>query len=204
MDGAEVQLIFALLTDPVFLAVAGVLLLILVVVVTIVTRRVVRRVRRLASDNQHLVNRARGELHRRTLPAGPARRAAALRQQLGTAVTETDRVVAAADHALVSATLAEQHRELGRLAGGLDGHLLALQRDPDAARVEAALPEAQRWTEQLCEIAGVIREEVRTSRTALTGQDVRALGEATTDGVAALRAGIDFLQTQVTNRPRQG
>ncbi|WP_255426097.1 hypothetical protein [Pseudonocardia sp. C8] len=39
--------------------------------------------------------------------------------------------------------------------------------------------------------------------TAGTDRDVRALGESTSDGAAALRAGIEFLQAQVRSRPDQ-
>lgn len=203
MTSAQVDLLVSLLTDPLFLAVAGGLLLVLAVVVAFAVRRLARGVRRFAGNNRHLVDRARSELQTRTLPEGPARRAAELRRSLTAAVTETDRVVAATGHALVSATLAEQHHELGRLATSLDGHLLALQREPDTARVAAALPEAERWTEQLREVAAEIREHVRASTTALTDQDVRALGESTSDGTAALRTGIEFLQAQVRSRPHR-
>lgn len=203
MSPEQFDLIVSLLTDPVFLVVAGVLLLVLAVVVTLAVRRLWRGVRRIAGNNQHLIERARSELQTRTLPEGPARRAAELRRRLTTAVAETDRVVAGTDHALVSATLAEQHHELGRLAASLDGHLLALQREPDTARVHAALPEAEQWTDQLCDVAAEIRENVRASATAVTGQDVRALGESTSDGAAALRTGIEFLQSQVRSRPDQ-
>lgn len=201
MSPGQVDLLVSLLTDPLFLAVAGGLLLVLAIVVAFTVRRLWRGLRRVAGNNQHLINRARSELQTRTLPEGPARRAAELRRSLSDAVAETDRVVAATDHGLVSATLAEQHHELGRLATSLDGHLLALQREPDTARVTEALPEAERWTDQLCEVAAEIREHVRASMTAVTGQDVQALGESTSDGAAALRAGIEFLQTQVRSRP---
>lgn len=197
----DYELLFRLLGEPVFLAIAGGLLLVLTIVAVVVGRRVWRRLRRFAGANAHLVERARAELHTRTLQ-GPARTAAELRARLAAAVTETDRVVAAAaGHALVSATLAEQHHELGRLAAGLDRHLLGLTRDPEPARVQAALPEAQRWTEQLCEVAGDIRENVRASAAATRDSDVRALGDSTADGVAGLRAGIDFLQAQVRQPP---
>lgn len=199
----EFELLQSLLTDPVFLAVAGVLLLVLVVVGVIVARRLVRRLRRVAGDNRHLINRARSELSVRTLPEGPGRRAAELRRRLSTAVAETDRVVAGTDHALVSAALHEQHHELGRLSTSLDAHLVALQREPDAERAKAALPEAEQWTDQLCDIAAEIREQVRAGTTALTGQDVQALGESTSDGTAAMRAGIEFLRAQVKNKPPQ-
>lgn len=203
MTPAQTDLLVSLLTDPLFLGVAGGLVLVLAVVAAFAVRRLWRGLRRFAGNNHHLLTRARDELQTRTLPEGPARRAAELRRSLSDAVTETDRVVAATGHALVSATLAEQHHELGRLATSLDGHLLALQREPDTARVAAALPEAERWTDQLCDVAAEIREHVRASMTAGTDQDVRALGESTSDGAAALRAGIAFLQAQVRSRHDQ-
>ncbi|MFP5071097.1 hypothetical protein ACLFMI_15720 [Pseudonocardia nantongensis] len=203
MTPGQVDLLVSLLTDPLFLAVAGGLLLVLAVVVAFAVRRLWRGLRRFAGNNQHVINRARSELQTRTLPEGPARRAVELRRRLTDAVTETDRMIAATGHALVSATLAEQHHELGRLATSLDGHLLALQREPDTARAASALPEVERWTDQLCEVAAEIREHVRASMTAGTDQDVRALGESTSDGAAALRAGIEFLQGQVRSRPDQ-
>jgi hypothetical protein len=189
------ELLLQLLTDPVFLGVAGGLLLILLIVAVVVGRRLARRVRRLAGQNAHLTDRARAEVHARRLPEGPARTAAQLRRRLLAAVTETDRVISGTDHALVSATLADQHRELRRLATALDAHLLGLARDPDPARVETALPEARQWTDQLCDVAGTIREGVR--RTGLHGGEVTALGESTSDATAALRAGVDYLQERV-------
>lgn len=189
------ELIFRLLTDPVFLGVAGGLLLVLLIVAVVVGRRIVRRVRRLAGDNSHLIDRARAEIHTRRLPEGPARTAATLRQRLQAAVSETERAVTASDHALVTATLADQLGELQRLAAALDAHLLGLAREPDPARIAAALPEAQHWTDQLCDVAGTIRDGVRS--TGLHGGEVSALGESTSDATAALRAGVDYLQQRV-------
>lgn len=200
MDAVQVELLVSLLTDPVFLAVAGGLLLVLTVVLVVVARRLWRRARAFAGANAHHLERARTELRARTLPDGPQRRAVELRRRLAGTVAETDRVLAAAaGHAVVSATLTEQHRELGRLAAALDAHLRDLERDPEPARVEAALPEAAQWTEQLCEVAAELRESVRAT-TGLHGDDVRALGESTSDGVAALRAGMEFLQRYRTGR----
>ncbi|WP_181783866.1 hypothetical protein, partial [Pseudonocardia pini] len=57
--------------------------------------------------------------------------------------------------------------------------------------------EASGWTDQLCEIAAELRAAVRESARVTTHEDVQALGTGTKDGVAALRAGIDFLQERV-------
>jgi hypothetical protein len=186
-----------LLDNPVALGVVGGLLLVLLVVVVVVVRRLVRRARQFAAAHAHRIDHARTAIAAATLH-GPQREAVVLRQRLTASVTETDRLLAAAAGApLVASTLGEQHRELGRLAAALDEHLRGLQREPDAARVQAALPDARRWTEQLCEVGATLREQVRASGTVTTEADVRALGASTSDGVAALRAGVDFLQAQV-------
>lgn len=184
------DLVYRLLTDPVFLGAVGIGLLVVLVVVIVVVVKVTRAVRRMAGRNAHLLDRARA-----ALVTGPAREAVELRGTLRAAVTETDRVMAGTDHALVSAVLADQHRELRRLAGALDAHLDALARDPDARRVGEALPEAREWTRQLCDVAGTLRDGVR--RTALHGEEVRALDESTTEAAAALRAGVDYLAERV-------
>ncbi|WP_214369204.1 hypothetical protein [Pseudonocardia sp. H11422] len=192
------QLVVGLLTNPTFLAVAGGLALALLIVTIIVVRVVWRRARSFAGAQSHRIEQARTSFQALAGPEGPQRTAARLRQRLTSAVTETDRQLAAATaQPLVSATVAEQHHELRRLSTALDEHLRGLQRDPDAARVQAALPEAERWTDQLCGIAAELRASVRSTTTALTDADVRALGESTSDGVAALRAGVEFLAAQV-------
>ncbi|HXV94580.1 MAG TPA: hypothetical protein VD813_14845 [Pseudonocardia sp.] len=199
MDGAEI--LYGLLTEPVFLAVAGGLLLVFAIVALVVLRRLYRRARTLVGSQRHLIDRARVEVAARSLPAGPQREAAELRRRLGQAVTATDRQLTAAEaQPLVSATVAEQHHELKRLAATLDAHLRHLQGDPDPARVSAALPEAAAWTEQLCEVAAELRAAVRESVQATTAGDVRALGTSAADGVAGLRAGIDYLQAQIRSR----
>jgi hypothetical protein len=185
-----------LLGNPVAMGVVGGLLLVLLVVVVVVALRLVRRARRLAATHAHRIDRVRTAVAAATLQ-GPQREAVELRQKLAASVTETDRLLASAAAPLVVSTLGEQHRELGRLAAALDEHLRGLQREPDADRVQAALPEARQWTEQLCEVGATLREQVRASGTATTEADVRALGTSTSDGVAALRAGVDFLQEQV-------
>lgn len=187
------DLVYRLLTDPVFLTAVGVALLVVLLVLVLAAVLVTRAVRRLAARNAHLIDRARV-----AVATGPAREAAELRRTLRASVAETDRVMAGTDHALVSAVLADQHRELGRLSTALDAHLDALARDPDSRRVEAALPEARQWTAQLCDAAATIRDGVR--RTALHDGEVRALQESTGDAAAALRAGVDFLAERV----RQG
>ncbi|MHA6793711.1 hypothetical protein ACVGVM_09370 [Pseudonocardia bannensis] len=196
-DGSA-ELVVQLLTNPTFLAVAGGVALVLLIVTIVVVRRVWRRARSFAGAQSHRIEQARTSFQALAGPEGPQRTAARLRQRLTAAVAETDRqLAAAAVQPLVSATVADQHRELGRLSTALDGHLRGLQRDPDGARVQAALPEAERWTEQLCEIAAELRASVRSSATVTTDADVRSLGESTSDGVAALRAGVEFLAAQV-------
>jgi hypothetical protein len=190
------ELLEALLMNPVALAVLGGVLLVLVIVVGFVLRGLWKRARSFAGAQQHRIERARTEIAAIRL-SGPRREAVELRRTLAESVTATDRQLAAAPSALVGATVAEQHRELQRLAADLDAHLRTLQEEPAAARVEAALPEARGWTEQLCEIAAELRAGARESVRATTEEDVRALGTGTADGVAALRAGIDFLQSQV-------
>jgi hypothetical protein len=186
----------SLLMNPVALAVVGGILLVAVVVLAFVLRRMWKRARTFAGTQQHRIERARTELAALRLD-GPRKQAVDLRRRLAEAVTATDRQLAAAPSVLVSATVSDQHRELRRLAGELDAHLRTLQEEPAADRVEAALPEATGWTDQLCEVAAELRAGVRESARATTHEDVRALGTGTADGVAALRAGIDFLQSQV-------
>ncbi|NMH95851.1 hypothetical protein [Pseudonocardia acidicola] len=179
-------------------SVALVLLIAALLVGVVVVRRLVRRARGIAGAQAHRIEAARTSLQALTLPVGPQRTAAGLRRRLGVAVTATDRQLAAASaQPLVSATLADQHRELRRLAAALDEHLRGLQRDPDAVRVRAALPEAERWTDQLCDVASELRAAVRASVPAITDGDVRALSDSTSDGVAALRTGTEFLAAQV-------
>lgn len=190
------DLLEALLLNPGALAVVGGVLLILVIVVGFVLRGMWKRARSFAGSQQHRIERARTELAAIRL-TGPQRQAVDLRRRLAESVTATDRQLAAAPSALVGATVAEQHRELQRLAADLDAHLRTLADEPASDRVEAALPEARGWTDQLCEIAADLRTSVREAVQATTGDDVQALGTNTTDGVAALRAGIDFLQSQV-------
>ncbi|MGD9526927.1 hypothetical protein [Pseudonocardia sp.] len=184
------ELLYRLLTDPVFLAAVGVALLVVLVVALVVVVKVTHAVKRIAARNAHLLDRARA-----AVATGPAREAAELRGTLRASVAETDRVMAGTDHALVSAVLTDQHRELGRLAAALDTHLDALARDPDARRVTDALPEARDWTRRLCDAAATIRDGVR--RTAIHDEEVRALDRSTTDAAAALRAGVDFLAERV-------
>lgn len=190
------RILEALLMNPVALAIVGGVLLVAVVVVAIVLRRMWKRARSFAATHQHRIERARTELAALRLD-GPRKQAVDLRRRLAEAVTATDRQLAAAPSVLVGATVEDQHRELGRLAGELDAHLRTLQEEPDAARVEAALPEATGWTDQLCAIAAELRAAVRESAQVTTHQDVQALDAGTQDGVAALRAGIDFLQERV-------
>ncbi|WP_093089129.1 hypothetical protein [Pseudonocardia oroxyli] len=194
------ELLEALLMNPGALAVLGGVLLVLVIVVGFVLRSMWKRARTFAGTHQHRLDRARTEIAALRLPEGPRRRAVELRRRLAESVAATDRQLGAAPSALVGATVAEQHRELRRLAADLDAHLRTLQDEPAADRVEAALPEARLWTEQLCEIAAELRTAVREATRATTGEDVRALGTNAADGAAALRAGIDFLQSQVRHQ----
>ncbi|MGE3284544.1 MAG: hypothetical protein AB7J32_00415 [Pseudonocardia sp.] len=184
------DLLYRLLTDPVFLGAVGVALLVVLALAIVLVVTVTRAVKRVAARNAHLLDRARS-----AVATGPAREAGELRRTLRTSVAETDRVMAGTDHALVSAVLRDQHRELDRLAAALDAHLDALARDPDVPRVTEALPEAREWTRQLCDTAATIREGVR--RTAIHGEEFRALDRSTTDAAAALRAGVDFLAERV-------
>ncbi|GAA4542830.1 hypothetical protein [Pseudonocardia xishanensis] len=190
------EILEAPLMNPVALAVVGGVLLVAVLVTGLVLRRMWTRARTFAGSQQHRIERARTELAALRLD-GPRREAVDLRRRLAESVTATDRQLAAAPSVLVSATVEDQHRELRRLATELDAHLRTLQDEPDAARVEAALPEATGWTDQLCEIAAELRAAVRESARATTHTDVRALDTGTKDGVAALRAGIDFLSERV-------
>ena len=190
------QLLEALLMNPVALAIVGGILLVAVVIVGFVLRRMWKRARSFAGSHQHRIERARTELTGLRLD-GPRKQAVDLRRRLAEAVTATDRQLAVAPSVLVSATVEEQHRELRRLARELDTHLRTLQEEPAVDRVEAALPEATGWTDQLCEIAAELRAAVRDSARVTTEQDVQALDTGTKDGVAALRAGIDFLSDRV-------
>ncbi|MCW0212748.1 MAG: hypothetical protein OJJ54_05280 [Pseudonocardia sp.] len=189
------DILFRMLLSPTALAVIGGVLLVLVLVLAFVLRRMWRRARSFADSQSQRIDRARTEFAALRLPAGPQRRAVDLRRRLATAVSATERQFApAAEHALVSATVQDQYLELRRLAAGLDTHLRSLQDDPDAGRVEASLPEATAWTGQLCDVAAELRAAVRETTSTTTDTDVRALGASTIDGVAALRAGMDFLR----------
>jgi hypothetical protein len=192
------DILFQLLLSPTALAVLGGVLLVFALVLAFVLRRVWRRARSFADAQSHRLDRARTEFAALRLPEGPQRRAVDLRRRLGAAVAATERQFARAEeHALVSATVQDQYLELRRLAAGLDTYLRSLQDDPDPARADAALPEAAAWTDQLCDVAAELRAAVRETTAGTTDADVRALGTSTIDGVAALRAGMDFLR-----RPR--
>jgi hypothetical protein len=194
-DDLPGDILFQLLLSPTALAVLGGVLLVFALVLAFVLRRIWRRARSFADAQSHRLDRARTEFAALRLPEGPQRRAVDLRRRLGAAVTATERQFAPAEeHALVSATVQDQYLELRRLAAGLDTYLRSLQDDPDPARVEAALPEASIWTDQLCDVAAELRAAVRETTAGTTDADVRTLGTSTIDGVAALRAGMDFLR----------
>jgi hypothetical protein len=189
------DILFQLLLSPTALAVLGGVLLVFALVLAFVLRRIWRRARSFAGAQSHRLDRARTEFAALRLPEGPQRRAVDLRRRLDAAVTATERQFAPAEeHALVSATVQDQYLELRRLAAGLDTYLRSLQDDPDPARVETALPEAATWTDQLCDVAAELRAAVRETTAGTTDADVRTLGTSTIDGVAALRAGMDFLR----------
>jgi hypothetical protein len=178
----------------VVVAVAGLLLIAVLMVFGLLARRAIRR--RLPAGRQ-LVDRAVTGWRAQALPAGPRRRLAGLRVQLEDGLEMTSRQ--AEEMRTTPAPLGMLPELAGRLATtgrSLDEHLRGLEREPDEARLAAALPAAEQQVSQWCAASASAREAARSAALAVSAGQLAELTTQVELEAGSVQAGVDYLTSQ--------
>jgi hypothetical protein len=87
----------------------------------------------------------------------------------------------------------------GRLATtgrSLDEHLRGLEREPDEARLAAALPAAEQQVSQWCAASASAREAARSAALAVSAGQLAELTTQVELEAGSVQAGVDYLTSQ--------
>ncbi len=173
------------LLTPQVLLIGGAVLLLLVLILAWIGWRVVRRVRRSGSLQRGLL-----AVRAQTLPPGPGRELAELRQQLSVSLQATDQ--------LVKATVAEQRitgfqadsllAALRSTAGQVDADLRTLEHEPDKTQQRSALLALRPQVVSLIAASGRTRQALTDSASVDRQAALQMINDQVRDQTTALQA----------------
>jgi hypothetical protein len=92
--------------------------------------------------------------------------------------------------------LPELTGQLAATGRSLDEHLRRLEREPDEARLAAALPAAEQQVSQWCAASASAREAARSAALAVSAGQLAELTSQVELEVGSAQAGVDSLKSQ--------
>jgi hypothetical protein len=195
--GAGLTPLLRWLVSPSGLVAVAVVVVLLIAALTVAGLLARRAIRRRLPAGRQLADRAVTGWRARTLPAGPRRRVAELRAQLEDGLTVAGRQ--AGEMHATSVPLGMLPELIGQLTAAgrsLGEHLRRLEREPDEARLAAALPAAGQQVSEWCAASAAARETARSAALAVSAGQLSELTSQVELAVASVQAGIDYLRTQ--------